>query len=137
MFTHSVAPLLGIMAARLCFGMTDACLSEQRGVREMAEKGNVRIISTARVPVHVEDEESMLWAGSQGEMKAKEQLLKYKTGEKAVRGTLNGVILRGTCVARGYLYVTVETSESLRRDSRNLKQELKESLSRTQTPKSQ
>jgi hypothetical protein len=125
------------MAAISFSGRAEDCVQAVQGVRAISEKNSVRIVSTARVPVNATDEESIQIAGSEGEMKAKKQLLTYRTNKKIVTGTFSGVILRGSCVSGGYLYVTVETSESLRRNSGNLKQQIEESLSRTPTPKPQ
>ena len=135
MITHLTASLLGIMAAVSCSGMGDGCRA-QEGVREVVENGKVRLVSIARVSSNSKDEESIRFAASQGEVKAKDQLIRYRAAKgTAIRmASLSGVVLRGSCGSGRYLYVTVETSEALRRNSRTLRQKLKESVSRMPTP---
>lgn len=136
MFANFIGLLLGVMAAVSCSGMAgDCCSAQECVVREVVENRMIRIVSTARVAVNARDGDSIRLAASQAEMKAKDQLLRYRTEKGAARiGRLKGVILRGSCRSGGYLYVTVETSRTLRRESQNLGQQLKESLSRTPTP---
>src|ERR1700722_1317751 len=118
MFSDSVA-LWGTMAVASCSGIADSCRA-QEGVRDVVENGEVKIVSTVRVPVDAKDEESVRFATSQDEIKAKDQLLRYgaKEGTPSRIGSLSGVILQSSCGSGAYLYVTVETSNSLRRDSK-------------------
>lgn len=134
MLVRRIALSFWIIAAISGSGVAEDCVPPVQGVREINEKNNVRIVSTARIPVNATDEDSIQIASSEGQMKAKEQLLTYRTKKKIVAGNMSGVIRQASCVSGGYLYVTVETSESLRGASRNLKQQMEESLSRTPTP---
>ena len=133
MFKHSLVLSSLLMAAAAVCPAADRCRSTELGVKEIAGNGSFRIVSTARVSANANDDESIRLAVAQGELNAKDQLLRYRTQKKLVAGTLAGIILRRACAEGSFLYVTVETSESLRRDSRSLRQQMKESLSRTPT----
>jgi len=104
-------------------------------VKETTEGKVRRIYSTSRVRLQNPDEEGVRLAQSEAEMKAKAQLMKHTDGRKDVRGKLSGVVVRRTCQSGEYIYVTVETSDSLQKASGSLKFQMEESVERTPTPR--
>ena len=105
-----------------------SCGFDKVGVTEVASTQGVRTISTVRTRFRAGDAESLRLAQSDGEIRAKTQLLKYKSGGKSASGNMNGVIVLPSCERSGYLYVTVQLSSSSKKASRSLKDQIDHSI---------
>jgi hypothetical protein len=114
----------------------EGCISQQQGVKVIVENNDRKILSTVRVRIANDDDDSLRLLSVEGEMKAKQQLVRHKANEKTETAHVSGVILRESCRQGNHLYVTVETSDSLRSSGRKLKLEMEKSLTRTPTPQS-
>lgn len=136
----SAHPKLAIVLVVSFFGnaradMSVSCGSDKVGVTEVSGTQGVRTMSTVRSHYKSGDAESLRLAQSDGEIRAKAQLVKYQSGGKSASGNVNGVNVLPSCERSGYLYVTVQLSSSSKKASRSVKDQIDHSIESVPTPK--
>jgi hypothetical protein len=106
MFVQFSLCLVGVMVAASSSFMAGTCSPVREGVvRESIDKGRSRMVFYCPC-IAANDEESIRLTVSEGEMKAKNRLLRDGANRSgAGKGNLSGVILRDFCRSGKYVYV--------------------------------